>query len=118
MQTEKAIVAVWYYDVRDEMTVGLFGSEATAADFAVSIEDNGTGTPMGVEFPNGDARIIDDWEEFIEARERAEEKEEEKQDPPPPTRTVLDPFTRESVEIPRKAPQWVGLKKLPKPNGS
>jgi hypothetical protein len=115
VRNERAAVALWYYGADDLMAVGLFETEADAADFAITMEDTGTNTAIGVEFPDGTIHLVDDWPEWFEAAERVIEKEEEKRNPPSPTRIVFDPFTNSPVEIPRKTPQWVGVKRLPRP---
>jgi hypothetical protein len=119
-KTGRAAVALWYISNITGLTmVGLFASETDAADFAVALEDQGSGDPIGVEYPNNTTYWIFEWDEYDRARIRAAQREQEQEEHPegPPPRTVYDPFYGNPIQVFAPTPGWVGTR-VPGPRGS
>jgi hypothetical protein len=97
-----------FYEAGSSTKVGLFETEAQAADFAVVLATEGSGVPIGCQTSDGTVTLLAEWDEYFEAVERAEEAQEEHEHPPPPTKIVVNPFDGGPVTVDRKTPRWVG----------
>jgi hypothetical protein len=106
----KATCALFYEaeSLSGSVKVGLFETESEAADFAVVLNREGSGTPVGIQHLDGSTTLLEDWQEYSDAVQRAEEAAEEQEHPPPPTKTVVNPFDGGPVTVDRKTPRWVG----------
>jgi len=115
--------AVWYYHYYS-IIFELCDDEYEAARTALSMSENGWGSPVGVQFSDGSFVHCGEWARLRELELEMEAAslaryEAEKSLPPPETRTVLTPFPDDSsgwskgpreVKIEADAPDWVGVK--------
>ncbi len=111
----ESAAAVWY-SVYGSVQVAVHETEEEAASFALDIEEEGSGSVSGVQFPDGRFVEWDVWatvHRLSEKRSEASQREfdEKASRPRPATRQVQPPFdTRRGrpVEVPADAPAWLG----------
>lgn len=114
-QVTSSAAAVWY-SVYGSVQVAVYETEEEAASFALDIEEEGSGSVSGVQFPDG--RFVD-WDAWVTVHRLSEERSEVSHRefaemasrPRPATRQVQPPFdTRRGrpVEVPADAPTWLG----------
>lgn len=102
--------ALWYMRYHSAYYM-LADSERDAAASAYWMIDDGGGSPMGVQFPDRRTLHIDEWPAFeAYQRDREVEEAEARNHPvePHPTRTILDPFQGQRVDVEIDAPAWLG----------
>jgi hypothetical protein len=91
----------------------LCDDEAEAASTALAIEDQGSGVPLGVQFPDGSTIKVDEWPVYAAAKQRQREAERQERAnwqaaPRPPMREARDPFRGQPVRIELEEPAWLG----------
>lgn len=113
--TDQLSCALWYwrhFAVTYEIFDGYakYTAEQEAAQFAVHLEDVGSGVPIGVQFSDGRTIWVNDWTAYREAMEQRDEREEtEKREyVPPEMRTIFDPFRGKSLSVEVDEPAWLG----------
>lgn len=111
MADEQDQVALWYWQ-GGHADYELYGSEADAADAAVSMEAAETGAPAGVQFADGRIIELEAWPEYPQAdrrRSRRMSRWATGRRELPPQRTVTAPFGGGEIEIDADAPSWLGV---------
>ena len=107
-------VALWYWRYH-QIYYDIWDSEEEAAGIAAAMSDDGTGSPAGIQFPDGRIIARDEWSAFAEAEERrdragAEARAAAKQAKPRPKRRITAPFTDgRQIEIDVGEPTWLGV---------
>lgn len=104
-------LALWYYRYGGTY-YELCESEEEAAGFAYGMSDAGSGSVIGVQFPDGRIIAREDWTFYKGYEEKMWASKEELYSSyvSPPMREVRNPFhTVYTVSIEADSPSWIGI---------
>lgn len=110
--SESTQCALWYMRYF-QVYYDLCESEEEAATNAVAMQDAGSGSVLGVQFPDGRTVKREDWTAFDDAQTSWDQHWDEvtertRNAPKVPTRAIRDPFEGKDLTTPIDAPAWLG----------
>lgn len=105
-------VALWYLRY-GQPDYDLCDTEEEAARYGAYMAEDGGGSVLGAQFPDGRVIARDDWAAYALAVRQQEEEwrqqaAERRAAPPPVMRDARDPFEGKPLQIEVSEPAWLG----------